>query len=59
MEGELLIINMKKKLLLGAMLLCGTLSFAQTSDPVVMTINGKNIARSEFEYSYNKTMPTV
>ena len=45
---------MKKKLLLGAMLLCGTLSFAQTSDPVVMTINGKNIARSEFEYSYNK-----
>ena len=54
MEGELLIINMKKKLLLGAMLLCGTLSFAQTSDPVVMTINGKNIARSEFEYSYNK-----
>lgn len=27
---------------------------AQTSDPVVMTINGKNITRSEFEYSYNK-----
>lgn len=45
---------MKQKLLLGVMLLCGTLSFAQTSDPVVMTINGKSIPRSEFEYSYNK-----
>ena len=27
---------------------------AQTSDPVVMTINGHNVTRSEFEYSYNK-----
>ena len=27
--------------------------FAQ-SDPVIMTINGKDITRSEFEYSYNK-----
>lgn len=36
------------------MLMCGTLSFAQSSDPVVMTINGKDILRSEFEYSYNK-----
>ncbi len=27
---------------------------AQVSDPVVMTINGKDITRSEFEYSYNK-----
>lgn len=27
---------------------------AQTSDPVVMTINGKPVTRSEFEYSYNK-----
>jgi len=27
---------------------------AQTSDPVVMSINGKNVTRSEFEYSYNK-----
>ena len=27
---------------------------AQTSDPVVMTINGQNVTRSEFEYSYNK-----
>ncbi len=28
--------------------------FAQESDPVIMTINGKSISRSEFEYSYNK-----
>lgn len=45
---------MKSKLLLGAMLLCGTLSFAQNADPVIMTINGTDVLRSEFEYSYNK-----
>lgn len=45
---------MKSKLLLGAMLLCGTLSFAQNADPVIMTINGIDVLRSEFEYSYNK-----
>ena len=27
---------------------------AQTEDPVLMTVNGKDITRSEFEYSYNK-----
>ena len=27
---------------------------AQTADPVIMKINGKNITRSEFEYSFNK-----
>lgn len=27
---------------------------AQTADPVIMKINGKSIARSEFEYSFNK-----
>lgn len=27
---------------------------AQTTDPVVMRINGKPVTRSEFEYSYNK-----
>ena len=43
------------KLLLGAMLLCGTLSSAQNiTDPVIMTINGQPVSRSEFEYSYNK-----
>lgn len=45
---------MKSKLLLGAMLMCGTLSFAQNADPVIMTINGTDVLRSEFEYSYNK-----
>ncbi|MGI6242185.1 MAG: peptidylprolyl isomerase [Prevotella sp.] len=45
---------MKAKLLLGAMLLYGSLSFAQNEDPVVMTINGNPVPRSEFEYSYNK-----
>lgn len=34
--------------------MCGTLSFAQSADPIVMTINGKAVPRSEFEYSYNK-----
>lgn len=44
---------MKATLLLAAMLMCGTMTFAQ-ADPVVMTINGKPVTRSEFEYSYNK-----
>lgn len=29
-------------------------TFAQSSDPVLMTINGVPVTRSEFEYSYNK-----
>lgn len=45
---------MKVKLLLGVTLMCGTLSFAQNADPVIMTVNGKPVPRSEFEYSYNK-----
>ncbi|MCL1933112.1 MAG: peptidylprolyl isomerase [Candidatus Azobacteroides sp.] len=28
--------------------------FAQANDPVIMTINGKNYKKSEFEYFYNK-----
>ena len=36
-----------------AMLVIGTAAFAQ-SDPTIMTINGVPVARSEFEYSYNK-----
>ena len=28
--------------------------FAQTVDPVLMTINGKPVLKSEFEYIYNK-----
>ena len=35
------------------MLVMGTAAFAQ-SDPTIMTINGVPVARSEFEYSYNK-----
>lgn len=37
---------------IGLMMAAAT-SFAQ-SDPVIMTINGKPVSRSEFEYSYNK-----
>ena len=27
---------------------------AQTEDPVIMTVNGTDVLRSEFEYSFNK-----
>lgn len=37
-----------------AMLLCGSMAYAQQDDPVVMKINGVPVLRSEFEYSYNK-----
>ncbi len=36
-----------------ALLLVGTAAFAQ-NDPIVMTVNGVPVTRSEFEYSYNK-----
>ena len=36
------------------MLLCGGMAFAQSGDPVIMTIAGQPVHRSEFEYSYNK-----
>ena len=29
-------------------------AFAQIEDPIVMTVNGEDVTRSEFEYSYNK-----
>ena len=45
---------MKSKLLIGAMLLCGNIVFAQVDDPVVLQINGQPVSRSEFEYSFNK-----
>lgn len=38
---------------MAAGLLMGLSAFAQ-SDPVVMSVNGKDITRSEFEYSYRK-----
>ena len=35
-------------------LLSSLMAFAQQDDPVIMTIDGNPIHRSEFEYSYNK-----
>ena len=44
---------MKRNLLLASMLLVAVSSWAQ-SDPIVMSVNGVDVHRSEFEYSYNK-----
>ncbi|MBR0275815.1 MAG: peptidylprolyl isomerase [Prevotella sp.] len=44
---------MKLKMLFAAMLVSMAAS-AQTDDPVIMTVNGQPVLRSEFEYSYNK-----
>lgn len=46
--------KMKVKSLLVALLVAATTTSAQTADPTIMTINGKDVPRSEFEYSYNK-----
>lgn len=35
-------------------LLCSLAMNAQVNDPVIMTVGGKPVLRSEFEYSYNK-----
>lgn len=40
-------------ILLAATLGCGGTALAQ-NDPTIMTVNGKPVTRSEFEYSYNK-----
>ncbi|MDR1527397.1 MAG: peptidylprolyl isomerase [Dysgonamonadaceae bacterium] len=45
---------MKKNLISLVLILSGGILFAQTSDPTVMKINGKNVKKSEFEYIYNK-----
>ena len=45
---------MKFSNLIAAMLICGSVAYAQGDDPVVMKINGVPVTRSEFEYSYNK-----
>ena len=42
---------MKKTFLVAAMLLCGVMVFAQSEDPVIMTVAGQPVSRSEFEYS--------
>ncbi len=46
---------MKAKLLISSLLLgVAILTFAKNEDPVLMTINGKQIKLSEFEYLYHK-----
>ena len=37
-----------------ASFLCPLFASAQTADPIIMTVNGEPVYRSEFEYSYNK-----
>lgn len=50
---------MKLRSFIGALLLgFGLTAAAQTADPVIMTIDGKPVLRSEFEYSYNKNNST-
>ena len=44
---------MKPFALMAALLIQAATALAQT-DPTIMTINGKLVSRSEFEYSYNK-----
>jgi peptidyl-prolyl cis-trans isomerase SurA len=46
---------MKEKLLISSLLLgIAILALAKNEDPVLMTINGKDVRLSEFEYLYNK-----
>ena len=45
---------MKKTLSLLASVALGMVACAQQADPVVMRVNGKDVTRSEFEYSFNK-----
>lgn len=47
-------IDMKRILLSAGILLAASCAFGQVADPIVMTVNGKDVTRSEFEYSYNK-----
>src|SRR3712207_5100027 len=44
----------KNFLLIAAMFLCGNMVFGQSNDPVAFRINGRDIHRSEFLYSYNQ-----
>ena len=45
---------MKHLLLVWGALMWGLVVLAHDDDPVVMTVNGVDVPRSEFEYSYNK-----
>ena len=41
------------------MLLIAVPAFSQTADPVLFTVNGKEVLRSEFEYAYNKNQGNI
>ena len=45
---------MKVKFFLCAAIACGALCAFAAKDPVLMTINGKDVTLSEFEYLYKK-----
>ena len=45
---------MRFKMLTASLLFVVGAAFAQSNDPVIMTINGKPVYKSEFVYSYNK-----
>ena len=51
-------INMKRNMLFAALLAAVTCAAVaqqpKADDPVIMTVNGEPVLRSEFEYSYNK-----
>jgi peptidyl-prolyl cis-trans isomerase SurA len=46
--------NMKKHLFSFILVSISFVIMAQNGDPVIMTVNGKKIKKSEFEYIYNK-----
>jgi peptidyl-prolyl cis-trans isomerase SurA len=46
--------QMKKHLMFLTLLFSSVAAVAQKNDPVIMTVNGVDVPRSEFEYSYNK-----
>jgi peptidyl-prolyl cis-trans isomerase SurA len=45
---------MKKYLFSLILIVFSPVAFAQSEDPVIMKINGKDVKKSEFEYFYNK-----
>jgi len=45
---------MKKQILTIALAMAGSAAFAQADDPIIMSVAGTDVPRSEFEYSYNK-----
>ena len=45
---------MKKHLIFSALLLSSMTVWAQATDPIIMTVAGVDVPRSEFEYSFNK-----